>query len=50
MVQEIAARGVHPDPDEAPERDQRTSRGSRWLRFPVVFPGSAGEPPAAGSN
>ena len=39
MVQQIAARGVRPDPDAGPERDQRTSRGSRWLRFPVVFPG-----------
>jgi cytochrome P450 len=38
MVQEIAARGVHSDPDRAPERDDRTSRGSRWMRFPVLFP------------
>jgi cytochrome P450 len=41
MVQAIAARAVELDPDEAPERDQRTSRGSRWLRFPVVFPAGA---------
>ena len=38
MVQAIAARGITLDPDDAPERDQRTSRGSRWLRFPVLFP------------
>jgi cytochrome P450 len=38
MVQEIAARGVRPHPDHAPERDDRTSRGSRWMRFPVTFP------------
>ena len=48
MVQEIAARAVRPDPEEAPQRDQRTSRGSRWLRFPVVFPGSGGGPTTAG--
>lgn len=38
LVQEIAARGVRADPDQAPERDERTSRGSRWMHFPVVFP------------
>lgn len=38
MVREISARGVRLDPAQAPERDQRTSRGSRWMRFPVVFP------------
>ena len=38
MVQAIAAREVQLDPDAPPERDQRTSRGSRWLRFPVLFP------------
>jgi cytochrome P450 len=52
MVQEIVARGVRPDPEQAPERDLRTSRGSRWLRFPVVFPEGAaeadGEPTRAG--
>ena len=37
MVQEIAARGARPDPDRPPQRDHRTSRGSRWLHFPVVF-------------
>ena len=37
MVQEIAARQVRLDADRAPERDGRTSRGSRWLSFPVVF-------------
>ena len=40
MVQEIAARGVRPDPARPPQRDDRTSRGSRWLHFPVVFPGA----------
>lgn len=53
MVQAIAARAVALDPDRAPERDDRTSRGSRWLRFPVVFPGGADgtgrEPTTAGS-
>jgi cytochrome P450 len=44
MVQEMAARGVRPDPDQAPERDRRTSRGSRWLRFPVTFPDHAAQP------
>jgi cytochrome P450 len=39
MVQSIAARGVRPDPDLPPELDQRTDRGTRWARFPVVFPG-----------
>ena len=43
MVQAIAARAVALDPDWAPERDDRTSRGSRWLRFPVVFPGGVDE-------
>ena len=38
MVQEIAARGVRTDPARPPQRDDRTSRGSRWLHFPVVFP------------
>jgi cytochrome P450 len=37
LVQEVAARAVRLDPDREPERDGRTSRGSRWLRFPVVF-------------
>ena len=41
MVREIAARGARPDPDRAPQRDTRTSRGSRWLHFPVVFPGGS---------
>lgn len=37
MVQEIAARGVRLNPERRPERDGRTSRGSRWLTFPVLF-------------
>jgi cytochrome P450 len=41
MAQEFAARGVCADPDRAPRRDDRTSRGSRWMRFPVVFPEGA---------
>lgn len=41
MVQAVAARGVRPDPARAPERDQRTTRGSRWSRFPVLFPSGA---------
>jgi cytochrome P450 len=46
MVQEFAARGVRPDPARPPERDDRTSRGSRWMHFPVVF----GEGDAAGAR
>lgn len=38
MVQAMAARGVRPDWERAPERDGRTSRGSRWMHFPVTFP------------
>jgi CBS domain-containing protein len=41
MVQAIAARGVQSDPGSAPEPDGRTTRGTRWLRFPVVFPEEA---------
>jgi hypothetical protein len=44
MVQAIAARGVRLDPDSAPEQDRRTTRGTRWLRFPVTFPAGAAEP------
>ncbi|MGH3342849.1 MAG: cytochrome P450 [Carbonactinosporaceae bacterium] len=46
MVQAIAARGVRPDPERTPELDRRTTRGTRWLRFPVVFPGGEAGPDA----
>ena len=48
MVQEVVGRGVRLDPEQAPERDLRTSRGSRWLQFPVVFPEGGAEPTRAG--
>ncbi|MQA60330.1 MAG: cytochrome P450 [Actinophytocola sp.] len=41
MVQAIAARGVAPDAERPPELDRRTTRGTRWLRFPVLLPGGA---------
>ncbi len=44
MVQALAARVVGLDPDRAPERDGRTSRGSRWLSFPVIFSDRAADP------
>jgi cytochrome P450 len=40
MVQAIAAHGARPDSERAPEPDSRTTRGTRWLRFPVLFPNS----------
>jgi cytochrome P450 len=40
MVRAIAARHVSRHPDADPELDTRTSRGSRWSRFPVRFPDS----------
>jgi cytochrome P450 len=36
-LQAVAARGVGPDPDRAPERDLRTERFTRWLHYPVRF-------------
>ncbi|HYK98687.1 MAG TPA: cytochrome P450, partial [Candidatus Acidoferrales bacterium] len=36
-LQAVARRGVRPDPDHAPERDGRTARFTRWLRYPVRF-------------
>jgi cytochrome P450 len=44
MIQAIAARGVRLDPDRTPELDRRTTRGTRWLRFPVLFPDGDAEP------
>lgn len=38
MVHAVAACGVRLDSDRAPELDHRTTRGTRWLRFPVTFP------------
>lgn len=53
MVQAIAMRGVELEADDPPELDQRTTRGTRWLRFPVRFPRSAAavaeDPTLAGS-
>jgi cytochrome P450 len=37
MLQAVARRGVAPDPDRAPERDDRTERFTRWRRYPVRF-------------
>lgn len=44
MLQAVAARGVHRDPDRRPERDLRTARHTRWLHYPVRFeaPGASG--------
>lgn len=36
-LQAVAGRGVSPDPDATPERDLRTERFTRWLRYPVRF-------------
>jgi hypothetical protein len=36
-VQEVVRRGVRPDPDRRPVRDERTERYTRWLEYPVVF-------------
>ncbi len=33
----VAQRGIGPDPDASPERDLRTERFTRWLRYPVRF-------------
>ena len=38
MVQAVAARSIAPDPQHRPKLDERTDRGTRWLRFPVRFP------------
>ncbi len=38
MVQAMAACDVQADPYLAPQLDRRTTRGTRWLRFPVRFP------------
>ncbi len=37
MLQEVARRGVRPDPAHAPERDLRTERFTRWRHYPVRF-------------
>lgn len=42
MLQAIAARGIERDPQRQPVLDQRTDRGTRWLHFPVKFPGTDG--------
>jgi len=36
-IQAICARGVRPDPDHAPERDDRTDRVTRWSHYYVQF-------------
>lgn len=38
MLQEMARRGIRPDPEHAPERDLRTERFTRWRHYPVLFP------------
>ncbi|MGH3355907.1 MAG: cytochrome P450 [Nocardioidaceae bacterium] len=42
-VRAVAARGVLLDPDSMPELDERTTRGTRWSRFPVVLPARSGQ-------
>jgi hypothetical protein len=37
MVQEMLRRGVRPDPDRSPLRDDRTERYTRWMEYPVLF-------------
>lgn len=37
MLQEIVRRGVTPDPDARPARDDRTERFTRWRSYPVRF-------------
>jgi cytochrome P450 len=37
MIQEIARRGVRPDPDGVPRMDTRTERHTRWASYPVRF-------------
>ena len=37
MLQEVARRGVRPDPGHPPERDLRTERFTRWRHYPVRF-------------
>ena len=37
MLQEVARRGVRPDPERQPERYLRTERFTRWLHYPVRF-------------
>ncbi|HET8568837.1 MAG TPA: cytochrome P450, partial [Candidatus Limnocylindria bacterium] len=38
-LQAVARRGVRPDPEHRPERDERTERTTRWLHFWVRFAG-----------
>lgn len=45
MIQGIARRGVRPDPEATPERDDRTERTTRWSSYPVRFP-----PPTGGAD
>ena len=47
MLQAVAGRGVRPHPREAPERDTRTERDTRWRRYPVLF---AAVGPATGAS
>lgn len=37
MIQAVAARGVRPDPEAEPRRDDRTERTTRWSSYPVRF-------------
>lgn len=36
-IREVARRGIHADPDRAPQRDTRTERFTRWASYPVRF-------------
>jgi cytochrome P450 len=44
-LQAVARRGVRPDESAAPERDLRTARFTRWLRYPVRFVSLVGARP-----
>lgn len=44
-LQAVARRGVRPDETAQPERDLRTARFTRWLRYPVRFTSLVGARP-----
>jgi cytochrome P450 len=39
-VQALVRRGVRPDPERPPVRDEQTTRWTRWADYPVVFDAS----------
>ena len=44
MLQAVAARRIARDRQHDPVLDERTNRGTRWLRFPVRFPDDGADP------